>query len=308
VPEFAEPVVAVSRKEGEKVVWNTEKAKRAITIHDLLTHTSGISYRFFNRPYLGERFVKAGVSDGVSETEGTIGDNVKRIAQVPLFLQPGSGFEYGLNTDVLGRVIEVASGQTLDAFLRERVFTPLKMNDTYFHLPKEKRSRLASLYEPAPEKGLRKIGDKRKIVALLEFTSTYPTSDTSKYYSGGGGLVSTTHDYQRFLQMMLRGGELDGARILKATTVKQMTSNQLGEVKFAPGPFGNSFGYGFGIERRKDAKLPAGSFAWGGLFHTFFWADPGNEIAAVLMTQLYPSNRVKLNEEFVTKVYAKTPE
>ncbi len=299
VPEFKAPVVAVSRKEDGKVAWSTEPARRAITIHDLLTHTSGIGYRFANHPYLGPRFVKAGVSDGLSETPGTIGDNVKRIAGVPLVSQPGTRFVYGLNSDVLGRVIEVASGKTLAEFFRERLFEPLGMKDTAFVLPKEKQGRLAALYEPDRNGVIHRIGTKPVTRGLLVYSATYPTAEGSKYYSGGAGLVSTAGDYHRFLRMLLNKGELDGKRVLKSETVAQMTRDQLGKIAAGGGP---RFGYGFGIETRKDAVPPAGSYSWGGIFYTHFWVDPKNEVCGVLMTQLYPSS-LKVREEFVRKVY-----
>jgi CubicO group peptidase (beta-lactamase class C family) len=304
VPEFKAPVVAVANQEDGKVVWTTVKAKREITVHDLLTHTSGISYRFFNRPYLGKRFVEAGVSDGLSETPGTIGDNVKRIARVPLFSQPGEVFEYGLNTDVLGRVIEVASGKTLAEFFHERLFEPLKMSDTGFQVPRDKRARLAALYEPGRDGGLVRIGTKPVTRGLLVYSATYPTAEDSRYYSGGAGLVSTAGDYHRFLRMLLQRGEVDGKRLLKAETVARMTRDQLGKVKMGGGVHGDRFGYGFGVETRREALLPAGSYSWGGLFYTFFWVDPKNEVCGVLMTQLFPADGVKLREEFVKAVYA----
>jgi CubicO group peptidase (beta-lactamase class C family) len=301
IPEFADTPVAVSHKdENGKVVWETEKAKGPITVRHLITHTSGISYRFLNHPFLGKRFVEEGVSDGVAEAKMSMAENVKRIARVPLKFQPGTGFEYGLNIDVLGRVIEVASGKTLDAFLRDRLFTPLKMQDTFYVVPPEKRSRLAALYEPAPDKGLRKVGDKPVTRGLLVYSATYPTWERGDFFSGGGGLVSTAGDYHRFLRMLLGGGELDGVRVLKADTVKQMTQNQVGKL-------GAPFGYGFGVATGKGLPFPAGSFYWGGLFYTTFWADPSNDVAAVLMTQLYPAERTKLQQEFPKAVYSALP-
>src|SRR5262249_19813767 len=159
-------------------------------------------------------FVDAGVCDGLSETPGTIGDNVKRIARVPLINQPGEAFAYGLNTDVLGRVIEVASGKNLAEFLHERLFEPLKMNDTSFIVPRDKGQRLAALYEPGRDGGLSRIGTKPVIRGLLVYTATYPTADDSKYYSGGAGLVATASDYHRFLRMLLKRGEMNGKRLL----------------------------------------------------------------------------------------------
>lgn len=144
LPEFRDMMILVPTKEGDgDKGYRLVKADRAITIRHLLTHTSGIIYRFSGRPHLAKMYAEAGVSDGLVETEGTTGENVKRIAKLPLLHQPGTAWEYGLSTDVLGRVIEVASGKTLDEFFRERIFTPLQMHDTGFLVPKENRSRLA---------------------------------------------------------------------------------------------------------------------------------------------------------------------
>jgi CubicO group peptidase (beta-lactamase class C family) len=304
LPEFRSLRVLVSKKEGEKTTWTTEPARREITVHDLLTHTSGITYRFFNRPHLGELYAKAGVCDGLVETPGTIGDNVKRLAKLPLWLQPGSGFEYGLNTDVLGRLVEVVSGQTLDAFFHKRIFKPLKMNDTYFVLPREKRERLSALYQPGPDKTIRQVGEKPVTMGQLIFSATYPTWEKSRYYSGGAGLVSTLGDYRRFLQMLLNRGELDGVRVLQLETVARMTRDQLGKVTVKLGVHGGGFGYGFGVFTKSMERGPAaGSYSWGGIFNTFFWVDPKNDVIGILMTQIYPSTHLKLRDDFLRLTY-----
>src|SRR5262249_10275193 len=135
VPEFKDMQVLVPAKDGKS--YETVKAARAITIHDLLTHSSGLSYRLFNKPFLGKMYSDAGIPDGLADTPGTVGDNVRKLAKLPLACQPGAAWEYGLNTDVLGHVVEVVSGQSLEQFCRARIFGPLKMNDTAFVLPKE---------------------------------------------------------------------------------------------------------------------------------------------------------------------------
>lgn len=308
LPEFEHARVLKKREAGSATdsAPATVPAEREITVHDLLTHTSGISYRFFDRPVLGKLYVEAGVSDGLSETPGTIGDNVKRLARLPLLFQPGSAWEYGLNTDVLGRLVEVVSGRTLDQFFRERIFEPLRMNDTYFVLPREKRSRLAGLYMYGDDKVLHRVGRQPVHYGTLVFTATYPTWDESKYYSGGAGLVSTLGDYSRFLQMLLNHGELDGARILKPETVAAMTQNQIGDLSIGIGGHGERFGYGFGIvtdPSKSDEPSAAGSFSWGGIFYTYFWADPKNELLGVMMTQVYPSGHTKLRDDFKRLVY-----
>jgi CubicO group peptidase (beta-lactamase class C family) len=283
-------------------------AKSPITIKHLLTHTSGLSYRFLNPPRLGPLYVELAVSDGLSETPGTIGDNIKRLARIPLLFEPGERWDYSLATDVLGRVIEVASGQTLDAFLRERLFQPLKMNDTYFLVPPEKRERLAAVYEPAGESasgGIRRARPWNQREALV-YSTTFPTWDDTKYYSGGAGLSSTLGDYARFLQMLANRGELDGVRILKPETVDAMTSNQIGEMNLAGNPLGDAFGYGFGVvTERSKGQSPAsvGSYSWAGFYSTYFWVDPEKKLVGILFTQMQPGPREPLAATFQKRVY-----
>jgi CubicO group peptidase (beta-lactamase class C family) len=290
VPEFKEMKVLTPAADGKS--YELVNAEREITIHDLLTHTSGISYRLMNKPFVGKMYVKAGVSDGLVETPGTIGDNVRKLAKLPLVCQPGTAWEYGLNTDVLGYVVEVPSGKSLAEFCQERIFDPLKMNDTGFMVRAEKRSRLAALYSMSPDKTLAPVGDKPVVQDSLVYSSTYSTNDESKYYSGGAGMVSTTGDYLRFCRMMLNRGELDGVRVLKSDSVGRMTSNQLGDLSI-PLPGSGAMGYGFGVltERVKEsAKDPAaiGTYSWGGAFGTYFWVDPENELVGIFMSQIYP--------------------
>lgn len=307
LPEFANRTVLVPSKKGDgDKGYRLVKADRAITIRHLLTHTSGITYRFNDRPHLAKLYAKAGVSDGLAETEGTIGDNVKRIAELPLLHQPGAAWEYGLSTDVLGRVIEVASGQSLDTFLRERIFKPLRMDDTTFLVPKEKRSRLAALYTPDHGKKIRRVADRPIQAGALVYSATYPTADSHRYYSGGGGLTSTAHDYARFLQMLLNHGELDGKRLLKSETVDRMTHNQIGERRIPFVIHGDGFGYGFGIVTGREfpaSPASVGSCSWGGIFHTFFWVDPHRQLIGLVLTQLYPFSHLTLWHEFQARVY-----
>ena len=305
VPEFKDMKVLVPDKDGKS--HTTVAAEREITIHDLLTHSSGITYRLMNKPIIGKLYADAGVVDGLSEAPGTVGDTVRKLARLPLVCQPGSAWEYGLNTDVLGHVVEVVSGKTLEEFCRERIFDPLRMEDTWFVLPKEKRSRLAGLYSVGMDKTLSPVGNKPvDQPGGPVFTATYPTNDGSKYFSGGAGLVSTAGDYFRFCQMMLNRGELDGARVLKAETVERMTKNQLGELRIGF-PGADVMGYGFGVlsEKSKQAtKDPAGvgTHGWGGAFGTFFWIDPKNELVGVFMTQVFPPD-FTMAQEFKRLTY-----
>ena len=238
------------------------------------------------------------------QTEGTIDDNVKRLAKMPLQHQPGSAWEYGLNTDVLGRVIEVASGKDLNTFFREEIFRPLKMTDTYFFLPDEKKDRLAALYAPNKDKTIVRVGEDPVKVGALTYSASFQYRGPRTFFSGGAGLVSTASDYARFLQMLLNGGRLDGVQLLKHETVRKITQNQLGQA--AMGNSGPQFGYGFGIvvdpEKSKDVAS-VGTYSWGGIFNTYFWVDPEKKLIGIMMTQLYPSDHLRLGNDFKKLAY-----
>jgi CubicO group peptidase (beta-lactamase class C family) len=293
VPKFKEMRVLVPAKDGKS--YELVAANRSITIHDLLTHTSGITYRFFNKPFVGQMYADADVCDGLSETTGTLGDNVRKIARQPLVCQPGPAWEYGLNTDVLGYVVEVVSGQSLEQVCQHRLFQPLKMNDTTFAVPKPKRARLSALFAPGPDKALKQVGPgifSANGKGLL-YSATYAVRDEATYCSGGAGLVSTLDDYYRFAQMMLNRGELNGVRVLKTETVDQITKNQLGELRvWFPGL--TAFGYGFGIvteaENKETEPSAVGSYSWAGAFGTLFWVDPKNGLIGVFMAQTSPGD------------------
>jgi CubicO group peptidase (beta-lactamase class C family) len=316
VPEFGKARVIVTDLQNGKPARETfEPARQPITIHHLLTHTSGITYGFFGREPVAEHFKQAEVSDGLIETPGTIGDNVARLARVPLLFHPGEKWEYGLNTDVLGRVIEVASGQELDRFFAERIFEPLKMTDTHFALPQEKRDRLAALYTTSEKRTIRPVGKESVRLGPLVYTATVPLQEPYTFFSGGAGLVSTPDDYVRFCQMLLNGGELDGTRLLKRETVAQMTKNQIGDLTPWIGSHGLEFGYGFGItpEPGKQADVaPAGAsketaspgtYSWGGIYGTYFFVDPKEQLVGVLMMQLHPNDQITLRQDFQRLVY-----
>ncbi len=302
VPEFQSPRVLVNPSGDDPTA--TRPAGREITIHHLLTHTSGLSYRFFNKPVLGDLYTTWAISDGLSETPGTIGDNARRLAAQPLLFDPGTAWEYSLSTDVLGRVVEVASGKTLDEFFQERLFKPLKMTDTHFVLPTAKRDRLAAVYHPGNGGAVERTVGHPVQDGPLVYSATYPTWDEGHYYSGGAGLVSTLGDYARFLQMLLNRGELDGVRILKSETVDLMTANQIGDLPMPGFGHGDRFGYGFGVvSDRGDLPEAVGTYSWGGFFYTYFWVDPRNDLIGVLFTQTYPSGDLKLREEFKRLTY-----
>ncbi len=294
IPEFKNPKVAVPSEDRKS--FTTVPARTEITIRHLLTHTSGITYRFIGTEPWARLYKEAGIVDGLSEMKGTVADTVKKLAALPLMHHPGERFSYGLNTDVLGVVVEVVSRQTLAEFFRTRIFEPLQMSDTYFALPAAKRDRLAAVYNQMPDFSIRKMGDQVDERAYLAYSATYPNQQPHTYFSGGAGLVSTITDYARFLQMMLNGGDQGGARILGRKTVELMTVNHVGDLLGAQG-----FGLGFSVLRdlgRSSELGSVGQYGWGGFFFTNFFVDPKEQVVGVFMAQLYPANGVKLHELF----------
>jgi len=306
LPEFKSPMVLARSAGPGGGRSEPVPAVREITVHQLLTHTSGLSYRFSDKPVLGPLYVEAAVSDGLCETPGTIGDNVKRLARLPLLSQPGSEWEYSLSTDVLGRLIEVASGRTLDRFLREKIFVPLRMDDTHFVVPRAERGRLASLYVPGENNTLVRVSETPVQIGTLVFSATFPAWDTGTYYSGGAGLTSTIDDYARFLQMILNRGELDGTRVLKSETVESMARDQIGDLAIPPWGHGEGFGYGFGVVREanrdKDRAGP-GTLSWGGFFHTYFWIDVDRRLIGILMAQMAQEPDLHLGRDLKDLAY-----
>jgi CubicO group peptidase (beta-lactamase class C family) len=309
LPEFKFMNVAVpKKKDGGKERpsnslsdYDLVSAYRPITVRDLLTHTAGLSYRMDDRPLLGELYSKAEICDGISPCDHSLAENVRRLAEQPLLHQPGTAFEYGLNTDVLGRLVEIISGMSLDAFFTERIFKPLKMNDTHFLLPDSKRGRLAALYEPGEDGAIVRAGEGPTVKGRLIYSASMPYSNTKAYFSGGAGLVSTAGDYARFLQMLLNRGELEGARVLQPETASAMTRVQTGSLPLWIAARGQSFGYGFRvtIASAPDSKKDfVGTFSFGGMYYTDAWADPQHGVVGILLSQIYPSRHLKLRDEF----------
>ena len=272
-------------------------AKRPITIFHLLTHTSGLTY---GGARLGKAYREGGVTTGLIQQEGTIADGVKRLAKQPLLFQPGDVWEYSLADDVLGRLVEVASGMPFDQFLEERLFKPLGMKDTGFFPPEEKVARLATAYTYYEGKGLQPIldGQVMKDEAFdAGYSADYPCRGPKTYFSGGAGLCSTAEDYYRFCQMMLNGGALDGTRILSRKSVELMSQNHLqGKLD----TFGYGLGFGVTSELKHLTELGSvGSYYWGGFYYTSFVIDPKEDLIAIFMGQLHPTGGLNLDSKAI---------
>jgi CubicO group peptidase (beta-lactamase class C family) len=276
-------------------------AKRPITIFNLLTHTSGLTYQW--NPRLGKAYRDANVGSGIKQQEGTIGEAVKRLAALPLLFQPGDDWEYSLADDVLGRLVEAVSGMPFDRFLAERIFQPLGMRDTGFFLAEDKASRLATAYAYDEQKGLRPILDNEVMDGEggFQYTADYPYRGPHTYFSGGGGLCSTAEDYYRFCQMMLNGGELSGTRIISRKSVELMSHNHV-----VGKPNGGNYGLGFGTvgDPSQLTELGSvGSFSWGGFYFTSFVIDPKEDLVAVFMGQMNPSGGLNLSSKAIALAY-----
>ncbi len=294
LPAFKNPKVIDKFNEKDSS-YTTVPAKSEITIRQLLSHTSGISYASIGTREANAIYAKAKVPSGIGTPNDKLADAMNTLGGLPLIHQPGEKWSYGLNTDVLGYLVEILSGTTLDGFFRARIFEPLGMKDTYFYLPKDRHNRLTALYMEDEKKAY------RKRPPLGNQTPDYPRQPGT-YYSGGAGLSSTAYDYAVFLQMLLNGGEYNGKRLLSPATVRMMTSNQIGELSLGLKKFGLGFGL---ITEREAARMPVseGSFEWGGIFGTTYWADPQEGVVALLYTQKFPNSYGDLADKFRVLVY-----
>jgi CubicO group peptidase (beta-lactamase class C family) len=276
-------------------------AEREVTICDLFTHTSGLSYGSNPDDPVDALYLQEQKKGTLPEDAFTLEHLIQALTHLPLAHQPGSKWRYSLSTDVLGYLVQVISGQALDTFLQERIFDPLGMVDTGFCVPTEKLARLSALYT-AKDGGL----------DLAEPSAAERAAKMPSFLSGGGGLFSTVADYARFAQMLLNGGELDGARLLGRKTVELMATNQL-PAELLPFGFGEHaiiYGYGFGLGVRVlvDVALSrvvgsVGEFGWDGAFSTYFWIDPKEDLLGVLMPQLGPNGSYPIHQQFKTLTY-----
>jgi CubicO group peptidase (beta-lactamase class C family) len=295
IPAFADTKVGIDRAGGDEHATSTfVPLERPITIEDLLRHTSGITYGFYGDDPARRRYSRLDLFDSNDIDNAELAE---RIARLPLAEQPGTLWDYGHSTDVLGRVIEVISGQKLSAFLKARLLDPLGMVDTSFYVTDEaKRSRIA---EPFAHDRM-----------LGPVVGMHDPLHVRRWEAGGSGLVGTIGDYARFAQMLLQGGALDGRRYLKPETIARMTTDHVGpgsgvkrDYYYFPGD-GSGFGYGFAVRTKELASEPGriGEYRWDGVGGTFFWIDPVDDMFVIVMMQS-PSQRVRVEGEVRKIVY-----
>jgi CubicO group peptidase (beta-lactamase class C family) len=304
IPEFGDTMVFAGGTAAEPEL---KKPSRPILVRDLLIHTSGISYSFLQQGPVDDIYRKRGLD--YSRWGGDLKSFCEAVAQAPLVFSPGERWNYSNSTDILGRVVEVASGMSLDRFFETRIFRPLGMADTGFHAPANKIHRLMANYARHPLTG--------------QITQADPAGEGSTYakapnvLSGGGGLVSTIGDYLKFCLMLTNGGEYNGARLLSPKTLEFMTNNhlpenrtiaQMGDKTFSETRMdGSGFGLGWAVTTDVIATMQPGSlgtYSWGGMASTFFWIDPVEDIIAIQMTQLMPSGSYPIRPQLQQLVYA----
>jgi len=300
IPQFKNQKVVQLLPKGSKFEYQLVPAKREVTVRDLLTHTSGLLYLFPTNYYherereiITELYKDAGITDGFCRPDETIGDMVKRLARLPLYKHPGEVWDYSLASDVLGYLVEVVSGMKFDAFMQQRIFDPLKMNDSHFYVPREKLDRLAAVWKSDWKGSLVRVGDEPLIDKYLSLCPSDAYALSGKYLSGGANVLSTVYDYYRFSQMLLNNGELEGTRLLSRKTVELMTAtNHIGEFD-AVFLHGKSwkFGLGFAIQHDRGQDVDSGDtgvYEWAGIYSTRFSIDPKEEKITIFMSQTSP--------------------
>ncbi len=288
LPEFKNPKVLIEVLPDSS--FTSKPSMSEITIHQLLTHTSGLSYA--NDDDYGALVIKNDVCEGFGYDKRTARENITKIADLPLLHEPGEAYTYGLSYDVLGVIIEQVSGQRFDQYIKKHILEPCGMKDSYFIVPNSERYRLPSVYEPARHVGIRPASYP---------DTTYPCLNYRRFFSGGADLCSTAKDYHAFLRMLKNKGEINGQRLLQAKSVEKMLRRQtnLGE--------GDSYqGYAAWVTNTHGAETSVfneGSYGFGGFFDTYSWTDPKANISAVLLLQMYPGNKHQIHEKFQTHTY-----
>lgn len=270
---------------------------RPVTIHDLLTHTAGLSYGW--EPYNAIDALYGKIWEKLeTDPQFTLQDWVEEIAKIPLAYQPGTRYRYSMATDVLGYLVQVVAGQPFETFLQERIFEPLGMVDTSFFVPEAKLSRFAATYGPGEQGGL----------TVIDAAQTSHYTNPQKRASGGGGLVSTTADYLRFAQMLLNKGELDGVRLLGRKSVELMTTNCLPAGVHLDNDPSRGVGFGLGVSVLLDpGKIQQlgtiGNYGWGGAANTNFWVDPKEALIGIVMLQFMPPDTYPVVVDFRNLTY-----
>jgi len=303
-------------------IESVEPQKTPMLVRHLMTHTSGLTYGFMQTNAVDESYRSEGIE--FQGNQETLAETVGRLAQIPLICQPGSQWNYSVSTDVLGRLVEVWSDQTLEEFMVNEIFQPLRMRDTGFSLPIENVERFSALYSPLQGGGgMGSIGaiaqgeqKERKGLKLEESYNQSSYLKSSRNFSGGGGLVSTIDDYAQFCQMLMNSGELNGERLLGRKTVEHMRLNHLpgnndmaamGQPVWSETSYdGIGFGLGFAVvldPAKASIVASVGEHHWGGAASTFFWLDPLEDLFVVFLTQLIPSSTYPIRRELRTRVY-----
>ncbi len=304
IPAFKNPKV-IDKYNPADTSYTTIPAKSEITVRQLMNQTSGIGYAQIGSGEANAIYYKNNINGGIGTPYSNLKEMITKLAGLPLFNQPGEKFQYGLNTDVLGYLVEVLSGIPLDKFLSERIFKPLGMKDTYFFIPKEKQSRLVNLYQQDSQGQLRLQDSVIKLNG--NFYRDFPKTPNGSYFSGGAGLSSTAYDYAIFGQMMINGGEYNGTRIISPHTVRMMTRNQIGDIPMWGNPNNpNRFGLGFGVYTEKsESAYPvyAGTYDWAGMFASHFWVDPKAKVVAVFMRNVWPTTQWDFGDRVKVLVY-----
>jgi CubicO group peptidase (beta-lactamase class C family) len=313
IPEWKDLGVFVG---GTAPAFLTRPPARPMLIVDLLRHTSGLTYGFLQRTNVDAAYRAAKI--GEIEKAGTLDSMIADLAKIPLDFSPGEAWNYSVSTDVIGYLIGKISGQPFEQFLKERIFDPLGMSDTDFHVPANKAHRFAACYSADPQGSLTFQAKERKGgLTLQDDPTTSSFLSPPSLISGGGGLCSTAADYLTFCRALVNGGEVGGVRLLGPKTLKLMTSNHLpggldlpglSRSLFAEATY-NGIGFGLGFSVTMDpvkTQIPgsAGEYAWGGAATTSFWIDPAEELVAIFMTQVLPSSAYPIRRELRTMVYA----
>jgi len=288
--------------------YTTVQVKSPITIRHLLTHTSGIVYGAFSQGALRAIYAKKGLIDfGLSHPTVTTEEFITRLADVPLAFQPGEKYNYGLNMDVLGRIVEVVSGNKLSEYFRKNIFEPLGMKNTYFYLPKEKQAKLVPIYVQREDGTLEMAANTGGVSSGID----YPLQADHNHYAGGGGLSSTVLDYATFIQALLSNGEYNGKRILSRKTIEVMTADQMISLNqqgkgFSKRP-GETYCLGFSLitEQGKGISVKSpGTYEWGGYFNTKFFIDPKEQLIFVGMTQILGARHGELWDRLTALMYS----